>query len=279
MKRWILATSVVVVLAAIVAGGLAFSMVREAQATSYEILARLVVLNDIHSDDYAEWVTNYTTYKSDSTNVWMDWSEDGCSVPEPIASLPVYREEFDYGCKRHDFMWQTLAVLDAGTGRVWHERNRYIADDRLSKDMVEICESARSSGIMGTIQHGRCTTTAGGWHFSIREWSGLRSALTPAEMLTVTLGQPGYNDGYTMLNADADCNAEANRCLPITYMEWKGVPFVPKDLGFWPMNATMKTTLIRANHTSIKGPPWTYLLFPPWQTIHGETRGNSNYPA
>ena len=169
MKRWILATSVVVVLAAIVAGGLAFSMVREAQATSYEILARLVVLNDIHSDDYAEWVTNYTTYKSDSTNVWMDWSEDGCSVPEPVASLPVYREEFDYGCKRHDFMWRTLAVLDAGTGRVWHERNRYIADDRLSKDMVEICDSAK--GLCPNLSRRRPPIARAPWGDQEYQWS------------------------------------------------------------------------------------------------------------
>ena len=167
MKKWIITTSVAVVLATIVAAGSIFPMVREAEASSFAMTARLGALNGILSDDHAEWITNYETYKSQSTNAWMDWSEDGCSVPEPIASLPVYREEFDYGCKRHDFMWRTLAVLDAGTGRVWHERNRYIADDRLSKDMVEICDSARSSGIMGTIQHGRCTTTAGGWHFSI----------------------------------------------------------------------------------------------------------------
>ena len=85
MKKWIITTSVAVVLATIVAAGSVFPMVREAEATSFTMTTRLGALNGILSDDYNEWVLNYDTYKSTPTNVWMDWSEDGCSVPGIIV--------------------------------------------------------------------------------------------------------------------------------------------------------------------------------------------------
>ena len=55
-----------------------------------------------------------------------------------------YRTKFYYGCLRHDFMWRTMAVLDQATGRVWNERNRYVADQMFLTDHQTIAPSITS---------------------------------------------------------------------------------------------------------------------------------------
>ena len=81
----------------------------------------------------------YSKHRNLAANAWMDWSEDGCSVPDLAARFAPYRTKFYYGCLRHDFMWRTMAVLDQATGRVWNERNRYVADQMFLTDHQVYC--------------------------------------------------------------------------------------------------------------------------------------------
>ena len=82
-------------------------------------------LNVILYKPYATWVADYATLRKRSEYQWMDWSQDGCSIPGVVTL--GYNTTFHEGCLRHDMMWRTLAVADRGTGRVWNERNRYRA--------------------------------------------------------------------------------------------------------------------------------------------------------
>jgi hypothetical protein len=67
----------------------------------------------------------------------MDWSQDACSTPKFVPNW--YNDDFNGGCLRHDLMWRSLAVADAGTGRVWNERNRLVADRGFRADNYAAC--------------------------------------------------------------------------------------------------------------------------------------------
>ena len=123
MKRLIIRLSMTVFVAAIaaVALGLFIPKTADAAVPTYLTTARFNSLNAILLEGYATWVRNYPTHMARSANSWMDWSEDGCSVPDWTAQISLVRpftNQYIHACERHDFMWRTLAVLDAGTGRI-----------------------------------------------------------------------------------------------------------------------------------------------------------------
>ncbi len=75
---------------------------------------RIDELNTLRELPRATWTASYRTLRKDSTYNWVDWSQDGCSSPWYVPSI---YDDFQYGCLRHDMMWRTLPVADAGTGR------------------------------------------------------------------------------------------------------------------------------------------------------------------
>ena len=279
MKRWVILLSMAAI--AVVALGL----FRPGTADAAPTTARLNSLNAILSDTYDAWVQNYPTHMARASNSWMDWSEDGCSVPDFAANFSISvsnATKFIHACERHDFMWRTLAVLDAGTGRVWHERNRFVADNRLNTDLWGACLQHHYWGDNYNLPAYRaCRTVGNGFHAIIRNWSGYRTTLLPDELNSVTYGNSAYRTGYTMLASDADCIVNTNRCLPITYMEFNGKPFAPKRLASMPVGIPMKMTLVRANHASVTGLPIDVVVHPafdnPWQNT-GELKFSAKQP-
>ena len=105
--------------------------------------ARLAGLNDIRLMRVGAWEEQYDSLRQSVTYNWVDWSQDECSSPwyQPIQ---FYDPVFKWGCLRHDMMWRTLPVLDGGTGRIWNERNRIIADRQFQTDNRDVCSLRHS---------------------------------------------------------------------------------------------------------------------------------------
>ena len=153
---------------------------------------RFDALNAIVQEPYLTWTSTntnigYSKHRNLAANAWMDWSEDGCSVP---SELIPYRTKFYYGCLRHDFMWRTMAVLDQATGRVWNERNRFVADQMFLTDHQSIAPSITAiTRMVQRMQFARQRLTSTTWASEQGLDSGqtlpTRSA-TPSPMATTT---------------------------------------------------------------------------------------------
>ena len=191
----------------------------------------------------------------------MDWSEDGCSVPDLAARFAPYRTKFYYGCLRHDFMWRTMAVLDQATGRVWNERNRFVADQMFLTDHQIYCalDDLDNPNLAKRLA---CGAAADFFHRSIRRWAGFRTDLTDTERNSVTYGHDDYVSGLVLAPA-ANCGLRSNRCLPINYLEYEGKPLVPKGLASIPQGVVLEMQLVRANQYAVKGPPVNRIIINP----------------
>ena len=122
---------VAVLLAVVVLDGAAV----HAQSTTPD---RLAQLNILKGKSVADWQTQYDSLRRGALYNWVDWSQDWCSSPLPVTP---YIGTFTPGCLRHDMMWRTLPIVDAGTGRVWNERNRLAADNQFKNDMYASCRA------------------------------------------------------------------------------------------------------------------------------------------
>ena len=86
-----------------------------AHATA-SIDTRLGELNTLRALSRIDWGAQYDTLRREPAYSWMDWSQDACSTPHLVPT--AYNDDFREGCLRHDLSWRTMAVADAGTGRV-----------------------------------------------------------------------------------------------------------------------------------------------------------------
>ena len=155
---------------------------------------RFDALNAIVQEPYLTWTSTntnigYSKHRNLAANAWMDWSEDGCSLPDNLIFAP-YRTKFYHGCLRHDFMWRTMAVLDRATGRVWNERNRFVADQMFLTDHQSIAPSITAiTRMVQRMQFARQRLTSTTWASEQGLDSGqtlpTRSA-TPSPMATTT---------------------------------------------------------------------------------------------
>lgn len=70
---------------------------------------------------------------------WFDWSSDGCSAP--LVGSTGLSFDFTDSCRRHDFGYRNLKLLDRryGLGRFWNAANRRRVDDRFLADMLGHC--------------------------------------------------------------------------------------------------------------------------------------------
>ena len=98
---------------------------------------RLDAMNDFHDITWGAWGNQYDDLRTDPRYYWADWSQDGCSSPWWVPD--VFTDDYPEACLRHDLTWRTLPVIDAGTGMVWNERNRYIADAKFLSDSLGAC--------------------------------------------------------------------------------------------------------------------------------------------
>lgn len=73
---------------------------------------------------------------------WFDWSTDWCSAP--LVGSTGLSFDFRWPCRRHDFGYRNLQLLERryGTGRTyWNGANRQRVDDRFYADMKAHCRS------------------------------------------------------------------------------------------------------------------------------------------
>ena len=70
---------------------------------------------------------------------WFDWSTDYCSAPLLGDTGTSYN--FRNSCRRHDFGYRNLRLLDRryGAGAYWNHANRLRVDQRFLVDMRNHC--------------------------------------------------------------------------------------------------------------------------------------------
>ena len=209
---------------------------------------RLAQINTLRDITYDEWADSYHANRRQPRYSWMDWSQDGCSVPEFVLTTAGYQGYFHYACLRHDFMWRTLPIADRANGRVWNERNRLVADSTFEDDLDHLCGDDDSGH-----SHSRllCSTAADRFYNAIRSHGG--KEITPTEQISVNAQPTDYIE-YPSYGT-VDCSSNTNRCLPIHYIELNGRPFVPQNSSYIAHEATFKMSVIRANLQTVDGPP------------------------
>jgi hypothetical protein len=78
-----------------------------------------------------------TTANSNSHDVRLDWSTDGCSAP--IVQSTGRSFDFYNACRRHDFGYRNMSRFK--NGRVWSETLRLRLDELFRKDARAGCTS------------------------------------------------------------------------------------------------------------------------------------------
>ena len=79
---------------------------------------------------------------------WFDWSTDLCSAP--LIGSTGRSFDFRHPCRRHDFGYRNLRLIDRRYGtRQWGSVSRKAVDDRFRTDMHDHCRS-RSSWLRPT---------------------------------------------------------------------------------------------------------------------------------
>ena len=231
------------------------SVTAQTMPSTAELEGRVNSFNNIFWLSLSQWTSQYDTLREASANQWMDWSQDGCSVPG-FAGLGQ-TEGFHMGCLRHDFMWRTLAVADEATGRVWNERNRYRADRKFLSDNQASCND-RFGFVGGENLLIYCHGAAGSYYGAVRHLAGYRHQLVGDEQASVT--DPAHAEYHSAMKvADAtNCNYSqnsSNRCLPIHYIKHNGKPFAPQNLATIPTNTAIELEVVRANLQAVSGSP------------------------
>ena len=183
----------------------------------------------------------YGYLRRDGRYYWMDWSQDGCSIPVPSSWTTLFLP----GCLRHDLAWRTLPVIDDDTGRVWNERNRQIADDKFLEDNRDSCSDLSSSG-------SRPLCRGAAW----LAYQGVRTtydgSLTDAEEDSV--------DDYPEFikyprTGSVNCAPTTGRCLPVHFLTLDGRPFVPQNIPYIKTSKTVDLEVERAHLMYEEGPP------------------------
>ena len=75
-----------------------------------------------------------------SPDRWFDWSTDGCSAP--LVGDTGRSFDFRQPCRRHDFGYRNLRLLERRYGRgstYWNHTNRKAVDERFRADMLAHC--------------------------------------------------------------------------------------------------------------------------------------------
>ena len=216
-------------------------------------------MNLLIAKDILLWGNQYNSLRVTDAHQWMDWGQDGCSVPDYIDVMltRTYNVKFHDACLRHDWMWRTLAALDEGTGQIWNERNRWRADQQILKDTKSICWADLLEN-WEVRNYYLCRGVAVGYYQAVRNGADFRLLLVGDEDGSVTdPDNPHYDPGMKVITAQ-DCGYgtnPANRCLPINYITFNGIPYAPQNHQMFPTGTAVEMVLLRANLQSVKGPP------------------------
>ena len=207
---------------------------------------RLEAMNAIHDLSHATWESYYEYLRKNGELAWVDWSQDGCSAP-PVT-LGIWDDDFEYGCLRHDMTWRTLPIIDEGTGRIWNERNRWIADTRFQDDSNEACNADFPEGgnLFQDGQRAICLGASSSFFQIIRHWK-YDGNLEPAETTSVNANGDfiEYPDDNTV--SQVSCAPPTGRCLPVHYATLEGRPFAPANLEYITTGKTAELKIVRAN--------------------------------
>ena len=68
---------------------------------------------------------------------WFDWTNDGCSAP--LVGDTGRSFNFRDSCRRHDFGYRNLKLLDQRYGGYWNGTNRRRVDQQFLADMKSHC--------------------------------------------------------------------------------------------------------------------------------------------
>ena len=213
---------------------------------------RLASLNDIRLMRVGAWEEQYDDLRQSVTHNWVDWSQDECSSPwyQPIQ---FYDPVFKWGCLRHDMMWRTLPVLDGGTGRIWNERNRIIADQQFRTDNQDVCSIRYSlDDKVEAKLWTACWLAANTYYLAIR-MANYDNELTDPEEASVE-SSPAFIQ-YPSITAAVDCGPLTGRCLPVHYISLDGRPFSPQNLRSIATDRLVELKVVRAHLQYRKGPP------------------------
>lgn len=79
---------------------------------------------------------------------WFDWSTDLCSAP--LIGSTGRSFDFRHPCRRHDFGYRNLKLIDRRYGtRQWNATSRKAVDERFRTDMHDHCRT-RSAWLVPT---------------------------------------------------------------------------------------------------------------------------------
>ena len=159
-------------------------------------------------------------------------------------------------CLRHDFTWRTLAVIDQGTGRIWNQRNRWVADKTFQLDAFAGCNATYATGgVWGNRRIRGCNFSVGVFYTFIRSWL-FDQYQRPDERVSTT-AQPYDYIPFPSVTARIDCTVRGNtnRCLPIHYLEVDGRSFIPRNTPYIVRSRVIKMYAVRANLQAPGGPP------------------------
>lgn len=200
-------------------------------------------LNILHGLTRVKWQADYDTLRMDPQYNFVDWSQDNCSSPWYVPG--IYDGVFEYGCLRHDMMWRTLPVTDAGTGKVWNERNRLAADRKFRSDNYDACNTRYPIDFY-PYTWSDCYIAGGGYYEAVRRHKYDHSHNT-AESSSVNRFPwfVVYPPGTTTVTCHP--SPASGRCLPVHYIAVSDRPFSPQNLPYIETGKVVEAQVLRAH--------------------------------
>ena len=208
---------------------------------------QLDTMNEFYDLSTTSWFLRYDDLRTDSRYGWMDWSNDECSAPPPIPRWFV--RDFLPVCLRHDLTWRSLPIIDDETGRVWNERNRYVADRQFRDDTRGICRDLYSLSGSAYLRL-ECEAS------SLAAYLGIRGQYQ--EATTEEKQSASRNSGYIQYpsaSARVNCAPTTGRCLPIQFATLDGRPFSPQNIPYIKTGKVVELEVVRAHQLYGDGPP------------------------
>ena len=209
-------------------------------------------LNTLKGKTIAEWSDQYDSLRKQVKYNWVDWSQDKCSSPVPLTP---FLGTFTPGCLRHDMMWRTLPIADAGTGKIWNERNRLAADNQFQSDLRTSCRTTYTYEwweIQRKAQYDACIVAAD------KAYGGVRNAEdkyddtdNPSETSSVRINPAFANYPVGPVN----CALSGSRCLPVHYITLNGRPLSPQNIPYIATDKTVALQVVRGRLQSPLGAP------------------------
>ncbi|CAB4544666.1 MAG: hypothetical protein F2534_02815 [Actinobacteria bacterium] len=129
-------TSLLTVLSPALAGS---ALARTAPARSGPVRSAAVDLAFVERMLYAVPLEQFVRIAA-SGDPWFDWSTDLCSAP--LVGSTGRSFDFRHACRRHDFGYRNLKLLErryGGSGLYWNGARRARVDERFTSDMQAHC--------------------------------------------------------------------------------------------------------------------------------------------